>query len=249
MNFSDMGMFADLKEQRNLPEKLAKIHVEQGVFRGLDLSRPTCTFAPQHYERGYAYPLVLWLHTPGMNETQLWRVMPMVSLRNYVAVAIRGSQTVLPNGCVPAGYHWSAESYDSVCSSVFEAVEAARKRYHIAHDRVYLAGSQAGGTMALRIAFRNPTYFAGAASLDGAIPEDTTLLEYLMELKRVRFLFAVSRNSQTCPVDRLCEHLGLLHAAGLAVTLKNYPTAGALQTDMLRDLDRWMMGHIETAMM
>ena len=29
---------------------------------------PSATFQPIHYEKGYAYPLVVWLHGPGGNE-------------------------------------------------------------------------------------------------------------------------------------------------------------------------------------
>ena len=52
---------------------------------------PHATFAPIRYERGYAYPLVVWLHGALGNEQQLRRVMPLVSMRNYVAVAPRGT--------------------------------------------------------------------------------------------------------------------------------------------------------------
>ena len=45
------------------------------------------TFGPQHYEPQYAYPLIVWLHGRGDDERQLLRVMPHVSMRNYVAVA------------------------------------------------------------------------------------------------------------------------------------------------------------------
>src|SRR5688500_15821791 len=62
--------------------------------RALDRSptqRVTHTlFAPLHYEPNYAYPLVVWLHGPGDDERQLQRVMPLVSMRNYVAAAPRG---------------------------------------------------------------------------------------------------------------------------------------------------------------
>ena len=50
-----------------------------------------CIFTPLHYERNYAYPLVVWLHGPGDDERQVTRVMPLVSMRNYVAVGPRGT--------------------------------------------------------------------------------------------------------------------------------------------------------------
>lgn len=48
------------------------------------------TFAPAHYESGYAYPLLVWLHGDGHSERDLAEIMPHVSVRNHVAVAPRG---------------------------------------------------------------------------------------------------------------------------------------------------------------
>ena len=50
-------------------------------------------FAPMHYEPGYAYPLIVWLHGTGGDQRQLQRVMPLVSMRNYVAITPRGIST------------------------------------------------------------------------------------------------------------------------------------------------------------
>ena len=51
---------------------------------------PHALFAPMHYTPGYAYPLIVWLHGHGGDERQLQRVMPSVSMQNYMAVALRG---------------------------------------------------------------------------------------------------------------------------------------------------------------
>lgn len=249
MKYSEMNPFSKLLNQRHLAEKFANIHVEEGVFRGLETTRTTSVFVPLHYEANYAYPLIVWFHTPGMNESQLLRVMPMISLRNYTAVAMRGTPRIHSRGGIASGYYWDAESYDTCYAATMEMIETVQRRYSIAKNRIFLAGSEMGGTMALRIAFRNPSFFTGVASLDGAIPEDTALLEKLKDVRKLKFLFAVSRHSRSCPVERLCPHLQLLHSAGLCVTLRNYPTAGSLQTDMLRDVDRWIMGTIDTALM
>src|SRR5437016_9189131 len=50
-----------------------------------------CIFTPLHYERNYAYPLIVWLHGPRDNERQVAQVMPLVSMRNYIAVGPRGT--------------------------------------------------------------------------------------------------------------------------------------------------------------
>ena len=47
-------------------------------------------FSPMHYEPGYAYPLLVWLHGAGNNERQLLKIMPLISMRNFAGVAPRG---------------------------------------------------------------------------------------------------------------------------------------------------------------
>src|SRR3954449_13229207 len=55
------------------------------------------TFAPIHYEKRYAYPLLVWLHGDAGSERELRQVIPQVSMRNYVAVAPRGSRQSCQN--------------------------------------------------------------------------------------------------------------------------------------------------------
>ena len=52
---------------------------------------------------------------------------------------------------------------------------------------------------------------------------------------------AQGRDSEAYPVERTCEELRLFHVAGLCVTLRQYPCGDELNTQMLQDMDRWMM--------
>ena len=90
-------------------------------------------FVPLHYEPNYAYPLVVWLHGPGDDERQLLRVMPLVSMRNYVAVGPRGTSAMEED---KAGYRWEQSEHGIADAEhfVFQAIEAAlvsaaRKQY------------------------------------------------------------------------------------------------------------------------
>ena len=64
--------------------------IQSGLFSTTQQDTIHTIFAPLHYEPGYSYPLLVWLHGPGCDERQLLRIMPLVSMRNYVAVAPRG---------------------------------------------------------------------------------------------------------------------------------------------------------------
>src|SRR5687767_14412416 len=125
-------------------------------------SEPFSLFAPLHYEENYAYPLLVWLHSAGGDERQLARVMPLVSMRNYVGLAVRG-----PVAALGRGFAWP-QTPDAIAAAeqrIVESIERARQRFHIHRQRVYLAGYQSGGTMAYRIALRNPDKFAAAVSI------------------------------------------------------------------------------------
>jgi len=201
---------------------------------------PQCLLAPLHYERNYAYPLLVWLHDAGGNEQELKRIMPLVSLRNYVSLAVRGtSQT-------HAGFGWP-ETADGILAAearVAEAVDQTRQRFNVHPGRIFLAGSGAGGTMAIRLALRSPDRIAGAASIGGAFPQKHSPLARLAGIRRSRLLIMHCRDSFTYPVEQVCNELALFHAAGMSVTLRQYTCGDELTTQMLRDLDVWLMEQV-----
>ena len=87
-------------------------------------------FAPLHYEPGYAYPLIVWLHGQGSDERQLRLIMPLVSMRNYVAVAPRGICMKEMGGDEKEGYGWpnNYEQIPQVEQHIFDAIEAASQK-------------------------------------------------------------------------------------------------------------------------
>lgn len=217
--------------------------VEQAVIRNLGRSGlPYSLFAPLHYESNYAYPLVVWLHNDGGDERQLAHVMPLVSMRNYVGLGIRGRR----RHAGEPGYCWSQTSGAIVAAErrVSEAIVWARQKYNLHNDRVFLAGYETGGSMALRLALRNPVRFAGALSIGGPFPTGEQPLARLSDLRKFPLFIAHCRDSQTYPIERVCDELRLIHSAGLAVTLRQYPCADELTTVMLHDMDVWMMERV-----
>lgn len=202
-------------------------------------------FAPLHYEPRYPYPLIVWLHGPGADERNLMRIMPLVSMRNYVAVAPRGTSAAASDGR-PSGYTW-LQSDDHVAQAeqrVFDCIALARYKLHIAPHRVFLAGFDCGGTMALRIALAHPEDFAGTVSLGGLFPTGQTALRSLPAARRVPIFLAAGRGSLDYPVDVVCRDLRLLHTAGILTTLRQYPGGHQLAPQMLSDLDRWIIEQI-----
>ena len=217
-------------------------------------------FAPLHYEPNYAYPLIVWLHGPGEDEQQLRRIMPSISLRNYVAVAPRGtaaaSVVATSDGVVasstdaPATGHGWRQSDGHIQAAelrVMECLDAAAEKFHIAPHRRFLAGYGCGGTMAFRIALRNPQCFAGVLSLSGPFPNGRTPLAQLHDVRRLEVFVACCRAGSLYPTETVCDDLRLLHTAGMSVVLREYPGDDALESQMLADMDRWLMDQVTGA--
>lgn len=213
--------------------------IESGVIqRSRRAGQAFSLFAPMHYEDGYAYPLLVWLHGPNDDERQLQRIMPLVSMRNYVATAPRGTQA-LP----PRGFHWGEIDVSQAEAEhrVFDSIDAACEKFHVAKHRIFLAGLDTAGTLAFQIGLRHPDRFAGVLSIGGPFPLDRQPLTRLAEARSLPLFIAQGRESERYPVERTCEELRLFHVAGLIVTLRQYPCGDELNTQMLCDMDHWMM--------
>jgi phospholipase/carboxylesterase len=202
---------------------------------------PFATFAPIHYEPGYAYPLVIWLHSAEGDEQQIRQVMPKLSMRNYVAIAPRGTCEIRTDRL---SYAWrqSADSIDEAESRVLDCIQIASERFNVNAKRVFLAGVGCGGTMALRTAWNHPGRFAGVASVGGGLPLQGRPLRNVNTLRALPCFVASGRTSKHYPEAEVCRDLRLMHSAGCTVALRQYPCGDDLTTTMLEDLNRWIMG-------
>lgn len=199
-----------------------------------------CIVTPLHYERNYAYPLIVWLHGPEGDERQVTRVMPLVSSRNYAAVGPRG--TMAEDGS-DRGYRWSQSPLHIARAErrVLSAVAAARRWLNIAPSRIYLAGYGCGGTMAFRVALSQPRMFAGVCSFGGRFPTTLRPLGQLDEARKLKMFIATGRESTNYGEADVCKDLRLFHSAGVSLCLRLYPCGDDLLTNMLSDMDRWIM--------
>ncbi len=251
------------------------------MFSTIEQDTIHAIFAPVHYEPGYSYPLLVWLHGPGWDERQLLRIMPLVSMRNYVAVAPRApvfasreegaiasregviaprsGAISLPAAGTPrapctqgrgsAAYGWSHAEQDlqQAEQRIFDSVEIAFRRFNIHARRVFLAGFDTGGTMALRVAMNHPYKFAGVLSLGGCMPTGGAPLSRLPEARQLAVFLAAGRRSTVYEEKQVCDDLRLLHTAGMSITLRLYPCGHEIAPQMLSDVDRWIIEQIEAS--
>ena len=156
------------RAERGVPP--VTFEIESALFSTAQQDTVHATFAPLHYEPGYAYPLLVWLHGPLADERQLLRIMPLVSMRNYVAVAPRGVSLAPQAGRIAAPseesvYGWSDEEHglQQAEQRIFDSIELTFRRFNIDPRRIFLAGFDTGGTMAFRVAMNHPYKFAGCS--------------------------------------------------------------------------------------
>ena len=231
------------------PSGFRSFNIESALFSAPSHDSTCASFTPLHYEPGYAYPLLVWLHGQGADERQLMRIMPEVSLRNYVAVAPRGCCLSATEGSERQGYGWqqSEDQIQRAEQRIFDGIEAARQKFHIARRRVFLAGFDCGGTMAFRVAMNRPSMFGGVLSLCGAFPSGSAPFGNLLEARRLPVFLAAGRDSREYPPEEVCANLRLFHSAGLLVTLRQYPCGHQISPQMLADMNHWVMEQVAPA--
>src|SRR5436853_2143485 len=107
--------------------------ISEGAFHAKSEDRHHVFFAPLHYEPNYGYPLLVWLHGGADSERQLRRIMPHISLRNYVAVAPRGTLEGPRKSGSGSGFRWlqTPEHVAQAERRVDAAIADAQDRYRV----------------------------------------------------------------------------------------------------------------------
>ena len=203
-------------------------------------------FIPLHYEKNYAYPLFVWLHGPGGTEAEINHVMPHVSLRNYVGVATRGVVRSSTSRLGQSAFTWnqSISSVQRALEQVLDCIDEAKNRFHVAHDRIFLVGNDVGGTMALRLGLMAPQRFGGVISLGAGLPTNHQPLSGIEQARSLPIMLAHCRDSNTFDTESVCSNLRLMHTAGMKVWLRQYPCQQEVTTNMLSDVNKWIMERV-----
>jgi phospholipase/carboxylesterase len=94
------------------------------------------------------------------------------------------------------------------------------------------------------VALNHPQHFAGILSLCGVLPSTRTPFANLSLARKLPIFLSVGRDSIRYPASEVCKNLRLLHAAGMSVTLRQYPCGHELTPQMLADIDRWIIEQI-----
>jgi len=216
---------------------------------------PHRLFVPQHYESGYQYPLLVWLHSDHSSEYELDHVMHAMSLRNYVAVALRGNRTSSRSSQL---YRWgtSLTEYALNEECIFHAIDEISGSMSIDTSKVFLGGFGKGATVAQWVGLRNPGQLAGVIACNGPFPSNKRALAQWKHSRSLPVLAMQSADSNRFGVDQVISMMKTAHCAGLNYRLmrfqspSNQPVAtssdpefeGSLDAEMLKAANRFMMG-------
>ncbi len=205
-------------------------------------------FRPEHYESGYAYPLVIWLHPDGGSEQDLHEIMPQISIRNYLGLSFRAP--AIDPAAPSNGYRWpdSHLFVKQFSSQIRKTVHELQKVLNIHERRVYLAGTGSACSVATKLLIQAPHFFAGAALVNGQFSKTDFQSESSCKLKGNRILLDQNITDTTGSpissqwVTRMWETTGAeTHLVNsLQPKLNN-------QSDLLPFLNRWIMEGISTA--
>lgn len=205
------------------------------------------TYLPDEYTSRYPYPLLVLFHGHGGNEEQVLRLVPKISRRNFVGISLRGPELVGQRADGTPACGWGgADDADAVTEYVTRAVEQTRRTFHVHSERVYLVGINEGAQAAYRAAFALGTQVAGVASLNGSVPrpEGGRPVFRPNAVRGQRVFIAHGIANVLSPFSGAERDFRLMYAAGADVRFARYAATNKLHADMLRDLNRWVIGHV-----
>ncbi len=232
---------------------------------GAQARRPAATFIPKHYEPGYAYPLLVLFHGRGGDEHQLLRVMPKLSARNYVAVALRGPEVTPRRRDGSLGYGWgqaargaktgegvaslqrprtpalSEATADILAGYVSQAICGIERHVHINRDRVFLVGYGEGATAAYRLGLGMPRDFAGLVAINGWLPRSSGPLLRLPDARRLRVLIGHGRDNELVPASAAHAAHRLLYTAGIDTTFRLIASGHRIHGQLLNLINHWLI--------
>lgn len=223
---------------------------------------PHRLFVPEHYESAYEYPVVVWLHSDHSSEYEIDHIMPALSKRNYVALALRGSRKSNRSSQL---FRWGSSLTDYALTEecIFHAIEEIVGSISIDSTKVFLAGFGKGATLAQWVGLRNPENFAGVIACNGPFPSNKRALAQWKQSRSLPVLTMQSSDSNRFCIDQIIHTMKTAHCAGLNYRLIRFesrspePTSvaqaidspnrdpefeGSLQTEMLSAANRFMMG-------
>lgn len=182
-------------------------------------------FVPDHYEKNYAYPLIVWLGTELSPSGGIRSLMRRISDRNIVGASV----------------HPAAD--ERIEDRLVSAIASVRKQYHIHSERIFLAGVGEYAAQALRLGLARPEWFGGVIAISPQLTKQKRMLSQFPALQGKRVFLATTGDDP----EELGNLLGtqrLLWSAGMSVRACQSASGEELDRGILREIDRWVIESI-----
>ena len=205
-------------------------------------------FRPEHYEPGYAYPLVIWLHPDSSSEHALHEIMPQISTRNYLGLSFR-APAINPKA-PEKGYYWpdSHLFVKQFAEQIQQTIQEFSKVLNIHEQRIYLAGTGTGCSVATKLLLQTPDLFAGAALFKGRFGKTDFQNTTSDNLKNKRILLDHSlENATDEPVSASWVSRMWQSTGGQIQSVNEFNSELSQEAEQLAALNRWIMEGISTA--
>ncbi len=223
-----------------------RLHEGYDVSAEPMLGLPIRTLLPDHYEPGYAYPLLVLFHGRGGNEEQILRIAPKISSQNFVYLSLRGPEPLGRRPSGQKGFGWEHPNADDMFGEYVRlSVELTRRTYHIHSERVYLVGVNEGVSAAYRAGFALAGKVAGVVALNGAMPRNPEgrPIFNLADAQPLRILLGQGTNCPDPIRSAMEEDYTLLDSAGASVVKTEY-SSGKIHANTLREINHWVVDSV-----
>lgn len=217
------------------------------VGDAIHLPFPYRLFVPESYEPGYAYPLVVWMHSDLSSEMEIDGVMEALSRRNYVALAMRGNLRARGSA---NRFRWGQTATDCAVAEdlVWTGISSVVDELSINPAKMFIVGFGTGGTMAQWIGLKYAAQLAGVVSIQGAFPKTPRALSNWKSARKIPTLFIQRQGSTLCDESEMARALKIAHQSGLNYKFIQARSeavdedANGLDASMLETANRFMMG-------
>jgi phospholipase/carboxylesterase len=208
---------------------------------------PIRTVLPDQYEPRYPYPLLVVFHGRGQNEDLVLRLAPRLSAQNFVYISLRGPEVLPARPDGRPAFGWAHGDPDALFGEYVRlSVELTRRTYHVHSERVYLLGVNEGVEAAFRAGFALAGRIGGVIALNGLMPRvtDRKPLFRMQDVRGMRVFLGRGAANPAVTAAAARRDYNLLYAAGADVRAGAYPTNHRLHSEMLRDVNRWVIGNV-----
>ena len=205
----------------------------------VDLTQDLTVFLPENYEPNYAYPLVVWLTDSNRDQRRLMDMMPKISKQNYLGITVESDIT--PSASVDASWANAGDMAGPLQEKLLERVREVRSEYHVHSERIYLAGFEAGGTLAIQMLLHKPDWYGGAIAFAPEFPSNDKVLTNFQQLQRKRLLIGMSSQHSSQSIAKTVEYGRVLYTAGMEVATRIYDSLDEAPQNMMSDLNHWLI--------